>query len=104
MLADNQPLVSLGAQLSGLKPINKQPPSLDVGRFYAMSQAVMPKASLEEISLGGGFIVACLLEILVINYDKILSGIYNFIPSPSNLRCVVKKALEAKFMSIAGFF
>ena len=47
MLADNQTLVSLGAHLYRLKSINKRPPSLAVGRFYAMAQAVMPKTSPE---------------------------------------------------------
>ena len=45
MLAENQPLVSLGAQLSKLKSINKWTSSLAADRFYAMAQAVMPKAS-----------------------------------------------------------
>ena len=53
MLADNQPLVSLGALLSKLNSINKQPTSLAVDIFYAMDQAVMPKASPEAISFGG---------------------------------------------------
>ena len=45
MLSDNQPLVSLGAQFSKLNSINKQPSSLAADRFYAMAQAVIPKAS-----------------------------------------------------------
>ena len=43
ILADNQPLVSLGAHLSKLKSINKRPPSLAADRFYDMAQAVMTK-------------------------------------------------------------
>ena len=53
ILADNQTLVSVGAQLSKLKSINKRPPSLDAGIFYAMTQAVIPKASPEAIFIGG---------------------------------------------------
>ena len=53
MLEDNQPLVSLGAQLSKLKLINKQSPSLAGDIFYAVAQAVISKASLEAISLAG---------------------------------------------------
>ena len=45
MLADNHPLVSLGAQLSKLYSINKQPPSLAANIFYAIAQAVMPNDS-----------------------------------------------------------
>ena len=45
ILADNQMLASAVAQLSKLNTINKQPPLLDADRFYAMSQAVIPKAS-----------------------------------------------------------
>ena len=67
MLADNQPLVSLGDHLSKLKSINKQPPSLAADGFCAISQTVIPKASPEEISLGGGLIVGVLLESLDIN-------------------------------------
>ena len=48
-------------------------------------------------------IVGGLLVILGINDNKIISGILNFIPIPSNLRYVVKKYREAKFMSISGF-
>ena len=55
MLADKQTLVSLDAQLSRLNSINKQPPSLAANIFYATVQAVMPKVSPEEISIGGGF-------------------------------------------------
>ena len=103
ILADNQPLVSLGANLYKLKSINKQPPSLAADRFYAMAQAVMPKASPELISLGGGLIVAGLLASLGTNDNKTISGIHNCIPSPSNLRYVLKKSCEAKFMRISGF-
>ena len=63
----------------------------------------MSKSSSGEISLGGGFIVAGILESIGINDNKIISGISNFIPGPSNLRYVVKKARETKFMRIAGF-
>ena len=54
MLANNQPLVSLDAHLYKLKSINKLPSSLAADIFYAMSQVVMPKASLMENCLGGG--------------------------------------------------
>ena len=104
MLSDNQPLLSLGAQLSRLKSIKKRPPSLAAERFYAMAQVVMPKASPEAISLGGGLIVAGLFTSLGINDNKIISGISNFIPSPSKLRYVVKKSRKATLMRIAGFF
>ena len=89
--------------MSRLKSINKQPPLLAADIFYAMSQAVMPKASTEKISIGGGLIVADILASLGINDNKIISGISNCITSPSNLRYVVKKSHEAKFMTIAGF-
>ena len=100
MLVYNQTLVSLGAQLSKIKSINKQPSSLAEDIFYAMAQAVIPKASLEEIYLGGGLIVGGILASLIINDNRILYGILNFIPSTSNLRCMVKKAREATFMRI----
>ena len=51
VLADNQPLVSLGDLLYRLKSINKRPPSLVADIFYAMAQAVMPKSPPEAISL-----------------------------------------------------
>ena len=54
MSEDNQSLGSLGAQLSKLKPANKRPSLLDADIFYVISQAVMPKASTEEIYLRGG--------------------------------------------------
>ena len=38
MLADNQPLVSAGAQLSKIKSINKRPSSLAADIFYAMDK------------------------------------------------------------------
>ena len=75
MLADNQPLVSVGTQLSKLKPINKRPSSLAVDIFYSMAQAVIQKASPEAIYLGCGFIVGGILESLGINNNKIISGI-----------------------------
>ena len=103
MLAYNHPLVSLGAQLSKLKSMNKRPPSLAADRFYAMAQAVIQKTSPEAICLGGGLIVASILASLGINDNKIISGIYNCIPSPSNLRYVVNKSHEATFMSIVRF-
>ena len=77
MLAENQPLVSLGAQLSKLNAINKQPPSLDADTLYAMSQLVLLKASPEELYLGGGLIVAGVLASLGVNDNNIISGIYN---------------------------
>ena len=67
MLADNQPLVSLGAQLSRLKSINKRRTLLAADIFYDMSQEMTPKSSPEAISIGGGFIVAGILESLSIN-------------------------------------
>ena len=103
MLADNQPLVSLGAQLTKLKSINKLPPSLDADIFYAMAQAVMPKSSPGAISLEGELVVAGLLASLDINDNKIISGISNCIPSTSNLRYVVNKSCGDTFMRIAGF-
>ena len=103
MLADNHPLVSLGDQLSKLKSINKKISLLAADIFYAVSQAVMPKASPEAISLGGVLIVGGLLEILGINDNKIISGIPNCIPSPSNLRYMLKKYREATFIRISGF-
>ena len=103
ILAENQPLVSSGDQLYKLNPINKQPSSLDADIFYAMAQAVIPKASHKSICFGGGFIVGGLLASLGINDNKIISGIPNLIPSPSNLQCVVKKYREDTFMSIAWF-
>ena len=104
MLSDNQPLDCLGAQLSKLKSINKQTSLLDAYLFFVMSQVVITKASPEAIFLGGGLIVGGILGSLGINYNKIIYGIPNFIPSPSNLRYVVKKSCEATFMSIACFF
>ena len=77
MLAENQTLVSLGAQLSKLKSINKRPPLLAADIFYAMDQAVMPKASPETIYLGSGLIVAGLLASLGINNNKTIYGISN---------------------------
>ena len=103
MLMYNQSLVSLGAQLYKLKSNNKRTSSLAVDRFYAMSQEVMPKASPEAISLGYGLIVGGLLESLGINNNKIISGIQNCIPIPSNIWYVVKKSREATFTRIAGF-
>ena len=69
-----------------------------------MAQPVIPKLSPEAICLGGGSIVGGLLTSLCINDNKIISGIPNFIPIPSNLYYVVKKFREATFMGIAGFF
>ena len=48
-------------------------------------------------------IVGGLLESLVINYNKIISGMTNYVPIPSNLWYVENKYREATFMSIAGF-
>ena len=67
-----------------------------------MAQAVIPKTSPEAICLGGGLLVGDLSEILVINDNNILSGVPNYISSPTNLRYVAKKTREATFMSIAG--
>ena len=103
MLVDNQPLVSLGAQLSKLNTINKLPSSLAVDIFYAMDQTVITKASPESISLGGVLIVGVLLTSLGINDNKIIYGILNCVPSSSNLWHVVEKSCEATFMTIAGF-
>ena len=69
MLADNHPLVSLGAQLSKLKSINQGPTSLDADQFNAIYQSVMPKASPEAIYIGGGLILCGLLDSIGIN-DK----------------------------------
>ena len=77
ILAGNQPLVSLRAQLYRIKSINKRPPLMAADRFYAIPQSLMPNASREEISLGGGLIVAGLLASLGINDNKIISGISN---------------------------
>ena len=103
MLVENQPLVSLRAQLYRLKSINKRPPLMAADRFYAIPQSVMPNASREEISLGGGLIVAGLLASIDINGNWIIYGIINYIVSPSNLRYVVKKDREDTFMMIAEF-
>ena len=68
-----------------------------------MAQSVMPKASPEAISIGVGLILSGLLACLCINNNMIISGIYNYIPSPSNLQSVLKESHEAIFMRIAGF-
>ena len=104
MLAENQPLVSADAHFYKLKSINKRPSSLAVDKFYDMAQAVIPKASPEEICVGGGLIVGGLLESLDINNNKIISRIPNLIPIPSHLHYVVNKSHEYTFMSIVGFF
>ena len=77
MLSDNQTLVSAGAQLSKLKQINKLQSSLSADRFNAMDQAVIPKASLDTICLGGGLIFGGLLASPGINDNNIISGILN---------------------------
>ena len=64
---------------------------------------MIPKSSPEAICFGGGLIVGGILVSVGINDNKIISGIPNYIPSPSNLLYVVKKAREANFMSISGF-
>ena len=51
ILAETQLLVSAGAQISKLNSINKRPLSLATDIFYAMTQAVIPKASPESIFL-----------------------------------------------------
>ena len=51
MLAENQPLVILGAQLSKLKSIKKRPSSLAADIFYTMAQAVIPKAHQSQYLL-----------------------------------------------------
>ena len=103
MLADNHPLVSLGAQLSKLKSINQGPTSLDADQFNAIYQSVMPKASPEAIYIGGGLILCGLLDSIGINDNNIISGILNGITSPLSLWPVVKKSHKAKFMRISGF-
>ena len=103
MLADNQPLVSIGSKLSKLKSIKKQPSLLAVDIFYAMAQAVIMKASPEAICFGGGLIEVVLLANLGIHNNNIVSGIPNCIPSPSNLRYAAKKSRKDTFMRIAGF-
>ena len=103
MSLDNHLLVSAGDQLSKLNTINKRPSLLAADRFYDVVQAVIPKASPEAISLRVGLIVGGLFASLGINNNKIISGIPNCIPIPSNLRYVVKKSREATFMITAGF-
>ena len=103
MLSDNQTLVHLGTHLSKLKLINQRSTSLASDQFYGMHQGVMPKLSPEDISLGGGLIVDGLLASLGINYNTILYGITNGIPSPSSLQYVIKKSREATFMIVAVF-
>ena len=73
LLACNQLSVSLRVHLSTLKSINKRPSSLAAGRFYAMDQAVIPKASPGGISIGGGLIVGGNLASLGINNNKTIS-------------------------------
>ena len=90
ILSENQPLVSLGDQLSKLKSINKQTPSLAADIFYAMAQAVIPKSSPETISIGGELIVAGILASLGINNNRIIYRISHCIPSPSKHFYVVK--------------
>ena len=63
----------------------------------------MPKASPEAICLGFGFIAGIILASLGINDNKIISGIPNYIPSPSKLWYVLKKSREATFMRTSGF-
>ena len=63
----------------------------------------MQKLSPETICLGVGLIVCGLLTSLCIDNNKIISGIPNCIPSPSNVQYVVKKYREAKFMRIVSF-
>ena len=73
----NYTCIISGPQLSKLKSIHKRPPSLAANRFYAMAQAVMPKASPEEIYFGVELIVSGLLESIGINNIEIISGISN---------------------------
>ena len=68
-----------------------------------MSLSMIPKASTEAISLGGGFIIGDLLLSIGINENKILYGVLNSIPIPLSLRSMVKKSCEAIFMRVAGF-
>ena len=64
---------------------------------------MIPKSSPEAICFGGGLIVGGILVSVGINDNKIISGIPNYIPIPSNLRYAVKKFREATFTRIAGF-
>ena len=64
---------------------------------------MLPKSSREAISPVGGLIVGGILDSLDINDNNIISRIPNSVPSPSSLCYVVKKSLEATFMSISGF-
>ena len=68
-----------------------------------LTQAVIPKASPEAISPGGGLIVGGLLVSLGVNDNNNISGISNFIPIPSNVWHVAKKSREDTFRRIAGF-
>ena len=89
MLADNHTLVFLGTWLYKLKLTNQRPSCLAVDLLYDMSQALIPKASPEDIYPRDLLIVGGILETLRINYNKIISGIPNGIPSPYSLQYVV---------------
>ena len=51
-------------------------------RFYAMAQAVIPKAPPEAIYIGGGLVLGGLLASLGIKDNKIIYRIPNYMPSP----------------------
>ena len=78
--------------MSKLKLINKQLSLLAVDISYVTTQTVIPKASSEAISFGGGLIVGGILESLGINNNNIIFRIPNGIPIPSSLWYVAKKA------------
>ena len=103
MLADNQLIVFWGAHSYRLKLINKQPPSIAMDRFYAMSQAVVLKALPRALSIGGGLIVCGILASHSINDNNIIYGILDGIPISSSLWLVVKKSHEAAFMQNVEF-
>ena len=83
ILSYNQTLFCLGAHLSKLNVINQQPTLIYVDQFYAMSRALISKASPEVISLGCGLMVGVPLKCNGINDNKIMYEILNGIPSSS---------------------
>ena len=66
-----------------------------------------PRSDAKSFTRGNVYwmwmIVSGFLESLGINDNKIISGILNFIPSPSKLWYVAKKSREPTFTRIAGF-